>query len=48
MNLGGAKDRPLLDQIWANVQAELKGEKKVYASYSKLGAAAVLGKKLFG
>jgi hypothetical protein len=27
MNLGGAKDRPMLTQVWENIDAKLKGEK---------------------
>ena len=28
MNLGGATDRPDLERVWENVQAQLKGEKE--------------------
>ncbi|KAI5461846.1 hypothetical protein BGZ63DRAFT_509447 [Mariannaea sp. PMI_226] len=33
MNLGGAKDRPVLDQVWENVQARLKGQQAVHSSF---------------
>lgn len=33
MNLGGAKDRPILQQVWENVQAKLKGQKAVHDSF---------------
>lgn len=48
MNLGGAKDRPDLVQIWENVQAQLKGSQRVHAKYSLLGPLAVLKQKIFG
>ncbi|PVH86452.1 hypothetical protein DL98DRAFT_582409 [Cadophora sp. DSE1049] len=48
MNLGGAKDRPELPQIWENVQAKLKGEKEVYGAYKKISAVGVFKGALFG
>jgi hypothetical protein len=48
MNLGGAKDRPLLDQVWENVHAEMQGKPKVHASVGSTGLATGLKKKLFG
>ncbi len=48
MNLGGAKDRPDLEQIWENVQAKLKGERKVHTTYKLLGIWGVLKGKIFG
>ncbi|KAJ7676149.1 hypothetical protein B0H17DRAFT_1161534 [Mycena rosella] len=34
MNLGGAKDRPVLDEVWENVEAQLHGKSKVHNTYS--------------
>lgn len=48
MNIGGAKDRPLLDQVWANVHAEMQGKSKVHANVNTMGLASGLKKKLFG
>ena len=46
-NLGGAKDRPLLDQVWANVSAEMRGEPQVHSSIGLTGLASGLKTKLF-
>jgi hypothetical protein len=48
MNIGGAKDRPDLTQIWDNVQAKLKGGQPVHAKYSLLGPLGLLKQKIFG
>lgn len=48
MNLGGAKDRPELPQIWENVQAKLKGEKTVHGVYKKISTVGVFKGALFG
>ncbi|KAJ6456688.1 hypothetical protein C8R45DRAFT_1034051 [Mycena sanguinolenta] len=48
MNLGGAKDRPVLGEVWENVQAQLNGKSKVHNTYSTLGALKLLGRKIFG
>ena len=48
MNLGGAKDRPNLNQLWDNVEAKLAGNKPVHAKYSLLGSLAVLKERIFG
>jgi hypothetical protein len=48
MNLGGASDRPLLEQVWANVDSQLKGKGKVVQRYSLLGAMQVLKRAIFG
>lgn len=47
MNMGGAKDRPELEQVWENVQATLKGQERIHNVYSLQGALGVLFKKLF-
>ncbi|KAH7010809.1 uncharacterized protein B0I36DRAFT_356422 [Microdochium trichocladiopsis] len=46
MNLGGAKDRPLLEEIWHNVDASLHGKEAVHTTYSTAGVAAVIREKL--
>jgi len=48
MNLGGAKDRPELKQVWDNVQAKLNGKDRVHSSYKLIGAFNVLKAKIFG
>ncbi|KAH8896111.1 hypothetical protein GQ53DRAFT_743452 [Thozetella sp. PMI_491] len=49
MNLGGAKDRPLLDQVWENVQAKLSNKKVLpFSIYTKQKFFSVIGKKIFG
>jgi hypothetical protein len=48
MNMGGAKDRPELEQVWDNVQAQLEGKKKVHDVYKLISAWAVLKGKIFG
>jgi hypothetical protein len=48
MNMGGATDRPLLNQIWENVEAKLHGKTAVHARYTKWGALQLLAQKLFG
>ena len=42
MNLGGAKDRPSLKEIWENVDAKLNGKEPVHPGYSTAGIASVL------
>lgn len=42
MNLGGAKDRPLLDQIWENVQRQLEGKEVVHKKYTTTGILSPL------
>ncbi len=48
MNLGGAKDRPDLKQMWENVQAQVKGQAVVHEKYNLQGTMSVLREKLFG
>jgi len=48
MNIGGAKDRPELPQIWENIQAKLKGEKQVHGAYKKISAIGVFKSAIFG
>ncbi|KAJ7756069.1 hypothetical protein DFH07DRAFT_742893 [Mycena maculata] len=48
MNLGGAKDRPALDEVWENVEAQLRGKSKVHNAYSTVGFLKLVGRKIFG
>ncbi|KAI1329000.1 hypothetical protein F5Y16DRAFT_367146 [Xylariaceae sp. FL0255] len=48
MNLGGAKDRPDLKQVWDNVEAQLHGRPKVHQKYSLQTFTRMILKKLFG
>ncbi|TVY75612.1 hypothetical protein LSUE1_G007193 [Lachnellula suecica] len=48
MNLGGAKDRPDLVQVWENVQARLQGKQVVHASYKLQGFLGMVWGKIFG
>lgn len=48
MNLFGAKDRPDLEQVWANAQATAHGKNRPNASYSLMGVGSGLKQKLFG
>ena len=46
MNLGGAKDRPMLDQIWQNVSRQLEGKEVMYTTYSTTGILQPLASKI--
>lgn len=48
MNLGGAKDRPDLEQVWDNVKAKIEGKGVVHAVYKKSGLLGMLWGKVFG
>jgi hypothetical protein len=48
MNIGGAKDRPLLEQVWDNVEAQMKGKPVVHAKVGLTGLAFGLKQKIFG
>ncbi|KZP01958.1 hypothetical protein FIBSPDRAFT_987791, partial [Athelia psychrophila] len=48
MNLAGAKDRPVLTQVWANVEAQLQGKKASPVEVGTIGAGSVILEKLFG
>ncbi|KZP18078.1 hypothetical protein FIBSPDRAFT_603283 [Athelia psychrophila] len=48
MNLGGAKDRPVLTQVWDNVQAQLQGKASPHKKVGTIGAGSVIFGKLFG
>jgi len=42
MNLGGAKDRASLDEVWENTQALLQGRNAKYQNVSSVGVMSVL------
>lgn len=46
MNLGGAKDRPSLAEIWEDAQQRLDGKEVKRHSYTKQSFFGVIGKKL--
>ncbi|KAK1766932.1 hypothetical protein QBC33DRAFT_540681 [Phialemonium atrogriseum] len=48
MNIGGATDRPVLSEVWENVQAQLRGEKAKVDNYSTTGALDLIRKKIVG
>lgn len=48
MNLGGAKDRPDLNQVWENVLARLNGQPLVHKRYTLQSFTKVMTQKLFG
>lgn len=48
MNIGGAKDRPELAQVWANARAQFQGKEKVHREYKTTGFIGMLWGKLFG
>lgn len=47
MNLGGAKDRPDLSQVWENVLARLNGQPLVHNRYTLQSFRKVMTQKLF-
>ena len=47
MNLGGAKDRPDLSQVWENVLARLNGQPPVHKRYTLQSFRKVMTQKLF-
>lgn len=48
MNIGGASDRPDLDQVWDNVRAKVDGKAPVHKDYKTMGLWGMLWGKLFG
>ena len=48
MNMGGAKDRPMLQEVWDNTAADLRGRSPVHKYYSKTTFFGVMGRKIFG
>ena len=48
MNIGGASDRPNLEQVWENVRAKIEGKGVVHGSYKKMRLLGVLRGMIFG
>jgi len=48
MNLGGAKDRPDLKQVWENMEAKMGGRPEVHKKYDLQSFFKVIKGKLFG
>lgn len=48
MNIGGASDRPELEQVWDNVMATIEGKGVVHTAYTKMGFLGMLWGKVFG
>ena len=48
MNMGGAKDRPDLGQVWENSQALLEGRGKIHGSYKLQSFFKVMKGMMFG
>lgn len=48
MNIGGAKDRPGLEQVWENVQAKLDGKASMHAKYRTGGVWEMMKWAIFG
>ena len=48
MNMGGAKDRPALKEVWDNVAAQLEGKPPVHDKLSLQSVTGVLKEKVFG
>lgn len=48
MNLGGASDRPDLEQVWDNVRAKIEGKGVIHESYKKMGVLGTLFGRVFG
>jgi peroxiredoxin len=48
MNLGGAKDRPDLKQVWENMEAKMNGKPEVHKKYDLQSFVKVIWGKMFG
>lgn len=49
MNLGGATDRPVLAEVWKNIQKKLQGEDDgTEGNYTTTGVLHLVGQKIFG
>ncbi|KEF61590.1 uncharacterized protein A1O9_03158 [Exophiala aquamarina CBS 119918] len=48
MNLGGASDRPDLEQVWENVRAKIDGKAVVHNGYKRMGLLGLLWGKVWG
>lgn len=48
MNLGGAKDRPVLSEVWDNVKARMDGKPQVHAKVNTTSFLSGIKQKVFG
>ena len=48
MNFGGAKDRPVLAQVWENVEAQLRRAPAPHKSLKSTSAFGLLREKILG
>jgi hypothetical protein len=48
MNIGGAKDRPDLTQVWENVKAKLDSKETLHEEYKTIGAWDVIKGAIYG
>lgn len=48
MNMGGAKDRPELGQVWDNARAKLEGKTTVHEVYKNISVWNVMKGAIFG
>ena len=48
MNLGGATDRPKLQEIWENVEAKRNDKHVLHQKYSSKGVMGLMSEKIFG
>lgn len=48
MNIGGAKDRPSITEIWEDVQSKMAGKQVDRVSYSTQSFFKVMAAKLMG
>ncbi|KAK5689867.1 hypothetical protein LTR97_012627 [Elasticomyces elasticus] len=48
MNIGGAKDRPELQQVWENARAQFQGQAKEHQQYTTKGFSGLLWGWVFG
>lgn len=48
MNVGGASDRPVLGEVWQNVEAKLGGKEAPHMMYTKHKFLSFIKEKIFG
>jgi hypothetical protein len=48
MNMGGAKDRPLLEEVWDNAKSRIEGGDAVHQSYRKISVLGTMLGKMLG
>ena len=48
MNLGGAKDRPSLNEVWENAEAKMNGKPEPHKVIPLLSLLQGIGQKMFG